>query len=127
MKKYYNNNPEFGHEGIFEAASKRDVIKKYFAEHFDHWAFDEWLCNSNEEVDSESFVEKKKKEYESILIFSLSEIKIGFEAIEFKRSNPESFLRKFADPIESYRYDISISDAEDIAKEDPSLIWVEVE
>jgi hypothetical protein len=48
----------------------------------------------------------------------------GHEAIEFKRANPEAKLSKYADPTEDAREDISVEDAEEIASEDPSLIYV---
>jgi hypothetical protein len=48
----------------------------------------------------------------------------GHEAIEFKRANPEAKLCKYADPIDDAREDISVEDAEEIASEDPSLIYV---
>jgi hypothetical protein len=51
----------------------------------------------------------------------------GHEAIEFKRANPNSILNKYADPIEDARRDISLEDAEEIAAEDPSLIYVSPE
>jgi len=48
---------------------------------------------------------------------------IGFDAIEMKRVNSEVALNKYADPIEGERFDLTIEEAEDIAAEDPSLIW----
>jgi hypothetical protein len=50
---------------------------------------------------------------------------IGYEAIDFKRANPEAKLCKYADPIEDAHYDISVEEAEGVADEDPSLIYVE--
>lgn len=47
----------------------------------------------------------------------------AYEAIEFKKRNPESRLRKYADPTENAR-DISVEEAEEIATEDPSLIYI---
>jgi hypothetical protein len=49
---------------------------------------------------------------------------IGYEAIEAKKNNDSVVLNKHADPIEDARYDISVADAEEIASEDPSLIYV---
>jgi hypothetical protein len=49
---------------------------------------------------------------------------IGYDAIDFKRSNSDAVLCKYADPIEDARYDISVADAEEIASEDPSLIFI---
>jgi hypothetical protein len=49
---------------------------------------------------------------------------IGYEAIDFKRANPEAKLCKYADSVEGAREDISLDDAEEIASEDPSLIYV---
>ena len=51
----------------------------------------------------------------------------GFEAIEAKKENCEIKLNKFNDPIEEERFDISISAAEDIAHEDPGLVYADVE
>jgi hypothetical protein len=52
-------------------------------------------------------------------------MKTGYDAIEEKRKNNSVFLNKYEDPIEDARYDISIEDAEEIAAEDPSLIYAE--
>jgi len=52
-------------------------------------------------------------------------MKTGYEAIEEKRKNNSGFLNKYQDPTEDALYDISIEDAEDIAKIDPSLIYFE--
>jgi len=49
---------------------------------------------------------------------------IGYEAIDFKRSNSDAVLCKYADPIEDAQEDISLDDAEEIAAEDPTLIYV---
>jgi len=49
---------------------------------------------------------------------------IGYEAIEAKKNNDSVVLNKHADPIEDARYDISVADAEEIASEDPSLIFI---
>lgn len=51
----------------------------------------------------------------------------GQEAIEYKKINPNAELNKFNDPTEEERFDISIDDAEDIIREDPGLIYVEIE
>jgi hypothetical protein len=51
----------------------------------------------------------------------------GHEAIEFKRANPDSILCKYADPTENARRDLSIEDAEEVALEDPSLIYIVVD
>jgi hypothetical protein len=49
---------------------------------------------------------------------------VGYEAIDFKRSNSDAVLCKYADSVEGALEDISIEKAEDIANEDPSLIYV---
>jgi hypothetical protein len=49
---------------------------------------------------------------------------IGYEAIDFKRANPEAKLCKYADSVEGAREDIPVEEAEDVADEDPSLIYV---
>lgn len=49
----------------------------------------------------------------------------GWEAIEYKKSNPDAELNKYNDPIEEERFDLSFEEAEDVAREDPSLIWAE--
>jgi hypothetical protein len=49
---------------------------------------------------------------------------IGYDAIDFKRSNSDAVLCKYADSVEGALEDISIEKAEDIANEDPSLIYV---
>jgi hypothetical protein len=49
---------------------------------------------------------------------------IGYEAIDFKRANPEAKLCKYADSVEGALENISIEKAENIADEDPSLIYV---
>ena len=49
---------------------------------------------------------------------------IGYEAIDFKRANPEVKLCKYADSVEGAREDIPVEEAEDVADEDPSLIYV---
>lgn len=52
---------------------------------------------------------------------------IGYEAIDFKRSNSDAVLCKYADSVEDSRENISVEDAEEIASEDPSLIYVRPE
>jgi hypothetical protein len=52
---------------------------------------------------------------------------IGYEAIDFKRSNSDAVLCKYADPTEGAREDISVEEAEDVVDEDPSLIYVRPE
>jgi hypothetical protein len=51
----------------------------------------------------------------------------GFEAIEMKRKNEEVELNKYNDPTEEERFDLSIKDAEEIAAEDPNLIYSDME
>jgi hypothetical protein len=51
-------------------------------------------------------------------------MKTGYEAIEMKKENDRIVLNKYADPTESSREDISVEYAEEIASEDPSLIYV---
>jgi uncharacterized protein YjbI with pentapeptide repeats len=51
----------------------------------------------------------------------------GFEAIEMKRKNEEVELNKYNDPTEEERFDISISAAEEVASEDPNLIYADVD
>jgi len=48
----------------------------------------------------------------------------GYEAIEAARRTGAA-LNKYGDPIEGPREGISISEAEDVAREDPGLIWTE--
>jgi hypothetical protein len=48
----------------------------------------------------------------------------GHEAIYFKQHNPEAVLCKFADPTQDAREDLSTEEAEDIAMEDPNLIYI---
>jgi hypothetical protein len=51
-------------------------------------------------------------------------MKTGYEAIEMKKENDRVVLNKRADPVEGALENISIEKAEDIASEDPSLIYV---
>ena len=48
----------------------------------------------------------------------------GWEAIELKKGNPSTRIDKYADPINDYMEDISLDFAEDVAREDPGLIFV---
>jgi hypothetical protein len=50
----------------------------------------------------------------------------GYEAIEMARKKSSVRLNKYADPTEDARWDLAIIEAEDIADEDPSLIWCEI-
>jgi hypothetical protein len=51
-------------------------------------------------------------------------MKTGYEAIEMKKENDRVILNKHADSVEGTLENISIEKAEDIAGEDPSLIYV---
>jgi hypothetical protein len=51
-------------------------------------------------------------------------MKTGYEAIEMKKENDRVILNKRADSVEGALENISIEKAEDIASEDPSLIYV---
>lgn len=50
----------------------------------------------------------------------------GFDAIEYKKQNPGVELHKYNDPTEE-RFDISVEFAEEVASEDPGLIWVDTD
>ena len=50
----------------------------------------------------------------------------GHEAIKYAEAHGTT-LQKYADPIEDAREDLSIEEAREIAREDPSLIYVDVE
>lgn len=50
----------------------------------------------------------------------------GREAIEWKRKRG-GCLNKYTDPTEGAREDISVDFAEEVSREDPSLIWIDVE
>lgn len=50
----------------------------------------------------------------------------GMEAIEYARKNAK-LLSKYADPIESARDDLTPSEAEDVCREDSTLIYIVVE
>ena len=49
----------------------------------------------------------------------------GIEAIEYARVN-DLTLNKYADPTEDARSGLTPEEAEDVAAEDPSLIWLEI-
>jgi hypothetical protein len=50
----------------------------------------------------------------------------GMEAVEYARKNAK-MLSKYADPIEDARSDLTPSEAEDVCREDASLIYIVVE
>jgi len=50
----------------------------------------------------------------------------GTEAIDYAREN-DLTLNKYADPTEDGRSGLTPEEAEEVATEDPSLIWIEVE
>lgn len=50
----------------------------------------------------------------------------GWEAIDYANRNRVP-LHKYADPTEEARTGLTVEEAREIAHEDPSLIWVEVE
>ncbi|MDX1487092.1 MAG: hypothetical protein R3268_02750 [Acidiferrobacterales bacterium] len=50
----------------------------------------------------------------------------GLEAIEYARENGLT-LDKYADPVEDAREGLSVAEAEEVAREDASLIWMETE
>lgn len=50
----------------------------------------------------------------------------GWTAINAKENNSEIILNKYADPTEEAREDISLKEAEEVAREDASLIWAEI-
>jgi hypothetical protein len=54
-------------------------------------------------------------------------MKTGYEAIEAKKNDNRVILSKYADPTENAREDISIDEAENIASEDPTLIYARPE
>jgi len=52
----------------------------------------------------------------------------GWKALEYARAyaaSPGLVISKYADPIESSRAGLTLAEAEQIAKEDPGLIWIE--
>lgn len=50
----------------------------------------------------------------------------GYDAIEYAKENGLT-LNKYSDPIEDAREGLSPDEARKIAREDPSLIWIEAE
>jgi hypothetical protein len=50
----------------------------------------------------------------------------GMDAIEYAREN-DQMLSKYADPIEDARDGLTITEAEEIAREDANLIYIDVE
>lgn len=48
----------------------------------------------------------------------------GYAAIEYAEAR-DLPLRKYADPTEDARDDLTVEEAREVAAEDPSLIWVE--
>lgn len=51
----------------------------------------------------------------------------GQEAIEYKRTNPEAELNKRTDPVEEERFNIGLEYAEEVAREDAGLLYVELD
>ena len=51
----------------------------------------------------------------------------GIEAIEYKKNHPNVELNKYNDPTEEERFDLSVEDAEEIAREDAGLLYVEID
>ena len=51
----------------------------------------------------------------------------GIKAIEYKRLHPEVELNKYNDPTEEERFDLSVEDAEEIARDDAGLLYVEID
>lgn len=51
----------------------------------------------------------------------------GWTAIEMKETNNSIVLNKYADPTEGELLDITADNAIEIAEEDPSLIWADVD
>jgi len=51
----------------------------------------------------------------------------GQEAIEYKRLHPEVEINKRTDPTEEERFDIDLEYAEEIAREDAGLLYVELD
>lgn len=54
---------------------------------------------------------------------NISILATGHEAISLAETDTTVQLNKYNDPTEDARDDISIADAREIAKEDPSLIY----
>lgn len=46
------------------------------------------------------------------------------DAIDYARQNPDAVICKYADPTEGAREGLTIAEAEQILREDPSLIYV---
>ena len=51
----------------------------------------------------------------------------GQEAIEYKRTHPVAELNKRNDPVEEERFDIDLEYAEEVAREDAGLLYVELD
>ena len=49
----------------------------------------------------------------------------GHEALEYACTN-DVLLSKFSDPIEDAREGLTVDEAEDVAHEDPGLIYIDV-
>jgi len=52
---------------------------------------------------------------------------IAYEAIEFKRANPNAKLCKYADDTEGHLDDVCVEYAEEIASEDPGLLYLDTD
>lgn len=50
----------------------------------------------------------------------------GYAAIDYARKN-DRLLAKYQDPTEGVRYGLEIDEAEEIAREDPSLIYIDTQ
>jgi hypothetical protein len=51
----------------------------------------------------------------------------GQEAIEYKRIHPDAELNKRTDPTEEERFDIDLEYADEVAREDAGLLYVELD
>jgi hypothetical protein len=51
----------------------------------------------------------------------------GYEAIEAKAANESVVLCKYNDPTEDARENLTVEEAREVAKEDPSLIYADVD
>jgi hypothetical protein len=51
----------------------------------------------------------------------------GQEAIEYKRLHPDAELNKRTDPTEEERFDVGLEYAEEVAREDAGLLYVELD
>ena len=52
----------------------------------------------------------------------------GWKALDYARAyatSPGLVIHKYADPIEGARTGLTLAEAEQIAKEDPGLLWIE--